>query len=434
MISLNRDPVRRIGRRSAKARSPVLAICGGGNAGHSLAVLASANFHGEIRWLASSPERAALLAAGVFGPDGLRSTGNRIGTAHRVTMVSADPAQVIAGADIVIIAAPAFAHQAILQKIAPHLKEEVLVGAIPARSGFEFTATSLIGGIGAGGSRTLFGLQTLPWSTRVQQAGSVINFGPFKARVAMATIPSSAAPAAALLLSKILGTKLIATGSFLNMTLGNPGQIIHPGLMHGLFANWSGDYFAENEIPRLYADADETIGVAVELLSNDVLAVARDVTARSGGAIDLSGVLSVHEWLRISYPTHIEDPATVSSCFRTGPLQARKAPMREVESGRFVPDFHYRYVSEDVPFGLVVTKAIAELTGTATPVLNSVLLWAQQRLGASYLRNGRLAGESLATLPIPQNFGIASVEALIAWYAGRDAAAATVPAIAGIAS
>src|SRR5436190_16916447 len=38
-------------------RRPVLAICGSGNAGHALAVVASQNFDGDIDWLVGSEER-----------------------------------------------------------------------------------------------------------------------------------------------------------------------------------------------------------------------------------------------------------------------------------------------------------------------------------------------------------------------------------------
>lgn len=414
-------------RLHVSKKRPVLAICGGGNAGHALAVAASRTFEGDIRWLTSSEEKARILRDGVFSQAGLRSTGVIEGCAGRVSVVSADASEVIPDADLVIVAVPAFAHAAILRQIRPHLKERVLIGALPARSGFEFEAAALVPGIEPAGGRVIFGLQTLPWSTRVVKPGTVVNFGALKAAVLMATMPARHATGVAAMLSRIFGTRVVPTANFLNMTLGNPGQVIHPGLMYGFFASWPGTAYSDAQIPRFYADASDDTGAFVEQLSADIVAVARRIEIQSAGALDLSGVLSIHEWLRVSYPAQTGDTSTAATCFRTGPLQARKAPMLEIAPGAFAPDFRYRYLSEDVPFGLAVVKAIAEMAGVGTPAIDTVLRWAQRKLNRRFLRSGKITGPDAGTLPIPQNYGIRTLEDLIGWYAGEPAEANAEP-------
>jgi len=404
-------------QQTPASRRAVLAICGGGNAGHALAVVASKNFDGDIVWLAGSEEKAELLRRGVFSNDGLTSTGVITGSADKVRNVSSKPAEVIPAADIVMIAVPAFAHATILNKISPYLKDTALVGSLPARGGFEFEATDCVSHVDSIGGRRIFGLQTLPWSTRVQQPGKIVNFGALKAKVLMATLPSEQAPEVAAQLSQIIGTQIVPTENFLNMTLGNPGQIVHAGIMYGLFATWDGQSYSEDNIPYFYADVSDQIGAFVELLSTEVLAVAKEVEAKSAGVLDLSGVLSIHEWLRISYPTQTNDSRTVATCFRTGPLQARKAPMLEVCKGSFAPNFQYRYLSEDVPFGLAVVKAVAQIASVETPAIDKVLSWTQDKLSKRYLINGKMDGPDARELPIPQNSGINTLAALIKWYA-----------------
>ncbi|HEY2777903.1 MAG TPA: NAD/NADP octopine/nopaline dehydrogenase family protein [Gaiellaceae bacterium] len=394
----------------------VLAICGGGNAGHALAVVASATFDGDIVWLVRSEERANLYRAATG--EGLRSSGVITGHADRLRTVSSDPQQVIPDADIVVIAVPAFAHRPVLLQIAPYLKDDVLVGCAPARGGFEFEASSLIGGLAPAGNRVLFGLQTLPWSTRIVEAGRLVNFGAEKASVLMATLPAAAAPATAERLTQLFGMAIAPTSSFLDMTLGNPGQHIHPGLMYGHFHAWAGETFAEDAVPMFYADADEEVSASVEALSAETLTVAHAVEAASGGGLDLSGVLSTLDWLRRSYPTQTGDLSTVSSCFRTGPLLHRKAPMKPASDGRLQPQFDYRYLTEDVPFGLVVTRAIAELAGVATPAIDQVIAWTGRVTGARYLADGRIGGPDVLPLPIPQNYGVTTLNELLTWYAG----------------
>jgi hypothetical protein len=394
----------------------VLAICGGGNAAHAVAVVASKNFDGEIVWLRGSEEKAETLRQGVFSAGGLRSTGVITGMANKVAAISADAQEIIPRADLVILVVPAFAHVAWLEKIAPHLKSNAVVGALPARSGFEFDVMRIIPGIGPAGERQVFGLQTLPWSTRVQQPGKLANIGALKAKVYVATLPGSRSATLAPLLSALLGTEIIASPNFLNLSLGNPGQIIHPGIMYGWFSNWSGKTYRQEEIPRFYADLTDCAGQLVNSLSDDVVAVAQKIVAKSHGKLDLSATLPIHEWLRMSYPTQTADFTSVASCLRTGPIQARKVPMVEIAPGEFVPDFQYRYLSEDMPFGLAVSKAVGQIADVATPTLDAVIDWSQKKLGKQYLVNGKLTGVDARELRIPQNYGIHTLNDLLAFY------------------
>src|SRR5437773_6203724 len=81
---------------------PVLAICGGGNAGHALAVVLSENFGGIVNWLTVSDEKADLLRRRAPW-SGLQSTGVIKGRADKLRTISSDPAEVIPDADIVMI-------------------------------------------------------------------------------------------------------------------------------------------------------------------------------------------------------------------------------------------------------------------------------------------------------------------------------------------
>ena len=400
----------------------VLAICGGGNAGHALAVVASQNFRGDVVWLVSSEEKAEILRHGVSAPEGLRSTGVVVGHADRIRAISSDAAEIIPAADLVLIAVPAFAHAPVLERIAPHLKETAVVGCLPTRGGFEFEATRAITGIAPFGRRAIFGLQTLPWSTRVQEPGRSVNFGALKANVLMAALPQSRTREIAAQLTQLIGTQIVPTDNFLNMTLGNPGQVVHPGLLYGFFSTWNGRRYADDSIPHFYRDVTDDMGAFVGELSDEIVAVARRIETGSGGVLDLSGVLPVHEWLKLSYPTQTKDLSTIATSFRTGPLQHRKAPMREVAPGAFVPNFDYRYLTEDVPFGLAVVKAIAEIAGVETPATDAVITWAQAKMGKRYLVGGRLAGSDAAELPIPHGANISTLTHLIDWYAAWDVA------------
>jgi ketopantoate reductase len=405
----------------ASADQPrVLTICGGGNAGHTLAVVLSKRVTAHIDWLVSSPERADLLRRGLSRA-GLRSTGVITAKADRLRTISSDPAEVIPNADMVLLAVPAFAHAEVLRRIGMHLGDATPVGCLPTRGGFEFEAARHLPRRG-GRRRAIFGLQTLPWSTRVVEPGEVVNIGAAKAEATLASLPADSGRHLARKLSQFFGTRVVPAASFLSLTLSNQGQVIHPGLMYGHFRSWSGERYDDDSAPLLYAAATDEMGKIVERLSREAIAVARTLRARTEGALRLDQVQSVHEWLRSSYADVTADSSTVAACFRTGPIQERRVPMIEVTPGKFIPNFQYRSLTEDVPYGLVITRALAELASVETPMINEVISWAQRVTNKVYLIGERLEGPDLADLPTPQNHGIFSLDDLIRWYRAEAAA------------
>jgi hypothetical protein len=194
-------------------------------------------------------------------------------------------------------------------------------------------------------------------------------------------------------------------------------------LMYGLFASWSGHIYHKADIPKVYGDASDRTGVILEQLSSEIVALAKAIDARSSGALDLSGVLSVYDWLKLSYGSVIADDRTVASCLRSGPLYALQAPMLQRGPDELVPDFGYRFLSEDVPYGLVIVRAIAELAGVDTPTIDSVLRWTERMLEKSYFHQGMVQGTDTVELPTPQNHGIHSLSKLIDWYGSKSASA-----------
>lgn len=391
-----------------------IVICGGGNAGHALAVACSQTPGVEIGWLVATEERADTLRRN-SRRSGLRSTGVVTRRAERLGVISSDAERLLPGADLVLIAVPAYAHAFVLHSIKPYLDDSVSVGCLPTRGGFDFEAVNLLE-LSNRRRLTLFGLQTLPWSTRVTVPGAEVAFGAVKSVVLLAASPASQALELARGLTALLGTRIEATSCFLSLTLGNPGQFIHPGLMYGHFRGWRGEDYSESSVPRFYADATEEMGEIVQSLSRDARAVAIEMERRSEGLVEVAAVSAAHDWLIAAYSHVTADTTSVARCFRTGPIQARLAPMKETTPGRYVPDFDYRYLSEDVPYGLVVTKSIAELIGVATPTIDAVIQWAETVLGRSYLVDGSVDGADSRGLPLPQNYGVAHARDLIEWY------------------
>lgn len=89
-------------------------------------------------------------------------------------------------------------------------------------------------------------------------------------------------------------------------------------------------------------------------------------------------------------------------------------PMKEAGNGKWVPDFKYRYLAEDVPYGLVVTKGLALLAGVPTPETDRVLAWCQDKLGKEFLVGTELTGKDVTSSRAPQAYGYKSLDDLVA--------------------
>lgn len=382
---------------------PKLTICGGGNAAHVLIGLAG-QAGWEVKVFTPLTGEAERLQAG--GGITVRQPGkSSTGRAHRT---SADPAEVIPGADLVLLALPAFAHDATLRAIADFLEPGVMIGALPARGGFDFAAQAIL----AGRKVTLFGLQTLPWACRITAYGQAVDILGVKDVVNLAARPPTLAPCLAQELAGLFNVSLEPVSSFLTLTLANPGQLIHPGIMYGLCRGRETTTFTKDNIPLFYQGLDPSTADLLQAMSDEVQAITKALADYLPN-FDPAEVLPLHTWLRRAYPADIADSSTLHRAFVTNRAYAGlRLPVRAVEPDLFAVDYTSRYLSEDVPFGLVVTRSLAELITVQTPTIDEVIDWAQARLGRCYLVNGRLSGPELAETHAPQAYGIGDLAAL----------------------
>jgi hypothetical protein len=381
-----------------------ITICGGGNGAQTLLPIAARNLGCAVDVYASFGDEARRLAAGIASHGSLETTG-AVQARARPHRISADPARVIPGSEMVLLVLPAFAHEPTLRQVAPFLDRGAWVGAIPARGGFDYCAAWLLAELG----RTdvhLFGLQTLPWACRIEKYGQAVHVLGVKETVDAASRPAAEVGTITPLLERMLGLPISAAANLLALTLANTGQIIHPGIMYGLFVDWDGVPFGCQQVPLFYHGLSEQGAEILARLSDDVQAIR----ARLGTDLDLGAVRPLADWLRHCYGHAITDLSCLRSAFVTNQAYAGlTAPVREVAPGRLVPDFRARYLAEDVPFGLAVSRAIALLAGVETPTMDQVIAWAGERLGKDYM------GHDADQTRRPQNYGLTSLQQLIAF-------------------
>lgn len=378
-----------------------MTICGGGNGAQTLAAVASHNLECDVDLFAPFADEADRLRTAMASHGGIE-TGGAVEALGRPRRVSADPVDVIPGSDLVVLVLPAFAHESTLRAVVPFLDAGAAVGALPARGGLDFCAAKTLEELERE-DIVVFGLQTLPWACRVQAYGRSVHVLGVKATVDAAARPSAELDRIAPELERMLGVPVGKAGSMLALTLANTGQIIHPGIMYDLFQAWDGAFFDEADIPLFYQGLSRDGADVLGGLSEEIQAICSGL---GGCGLDLSSVRDLKTWLIRSYREAIEDDSSLWSAFVTNRAYAGlRAPVKEVEPGQFAPGFSARYLAEDVPYGLMVSQAIADLAGVKTPVMDEVVAWAVERLGDGAVEGART----------PQAYGLEDLDDLLAF-------------------
>ncbi|GMF21880.1 unnamed protein product [Phytophthora lilii] len=131
----------RVPSAAAAAAVGVVTICGGGNGAHVAAAYLASNGV-RVQVLTRQPERWAQTLELSTAGSSWEAKGVMSG---RLSLVSKHAKHVIPQSDVVIVAAPANAHPAILEHVAPYLKKGVKLGALFAQGGFDWAAKKALG-------------------------------------------------------------------------------------------------------------------------------------------------------------------------------------------------------------------------------------------------------------------------------------------------
>lgn len=382
----------------------IVTICGEGNAAHVMMGQMGSVPGVETRVLAlqSAPQLQAALAE----TNNLVTVTNKFDgtrTVGKVDMVSSNPADVIPNSDLTIIPLPVFAHRPYLEAIAPHIDVGSAVGVLPGQGGTQWLAKKIFGDKFS--DITFFAGDKLPYNARIDEFGKSVNLVGLKPKVGIATIPAGDAQRVADLCTKAFTGfwSGVPLASILDVSLMPVNQCLHPSRMYDLFSQWDGKTIWE-ENPLFYDDMTDSATSIMHKVDDEIQAVAEALRSKYGMDID---VPKVHPMLVSWYDeSMIGDPTTLTSYFRTNKgYSGIGTPMAKVEGG-WVPDFTTRYFTEDVPYGLCVTRGVATMAEVPTPTIDMLIEWAQKNMGKEYLdNNGKFVGKDIKDTFSPQAFG-----------------------------
>lgn len=391
-----------------------ITICGGGNAAHAMIPIIRNNFSGKLNLFLPYGDEAAQFNKLIEEKRFITATIGEKKLYGRPDKVSKFAEDVCKEADLILLPLPAFAHELTLLQIAPFLKKEAIIGAIPARSGFEYSTLKILKD-NKKEKVKIFGMQTLPWACRIKEYASKVDILGKKRSVGMAAFPHKITSELASFLTRLLDLKIEPLPNMLTLSLANVGQIIHPGIMYSLFKGKEELKYRKEKIPLFYQGVTKEISETLKVMSDEVLVLTKEIK-NIDKSINLNHVLGLKDWLIYSYKDSIADKSTLQSCFVTNSAyKGLRAPMKKNNNDYFLPDFQARYLTEDVPYGLVVTKAIAQLAKVDMPVIDEVILTVSKWIGKEYIKRGYLEGRDIKDTRIPQNYGIDNLENIMVY-------------------
>lgn len=336
-----------------------IAILGAGNGG--VAAAADLALQGHSIRLFQVPEFAAS-----FSP--IRETRELIlhegGEARsaRLAVTTHDVGEAVYGAEAVLVIVPAFAQEAMADQCGKHLGDDQLVFLLPGGFGSYIFRRELE----RQGARPVLGeTATLPYGARMRGEREVdihirTIFNPF------AACPASQNERAAVVLGRLY-PDIKPVANVLDVALNNTNPCVHPVpvVLSASRIEYAGEDF------WLYREA----------MTPAVWRVMRKVDAER---------IEVRKALGLGEP-HCRLPQEVGRVF------AEQFGYDGIQAGHKMkgPDrLDHRYLTEDVPMGLVFFSALGDLAGVETPATDAVIELAGQLLGRDFWAEGR----SLAAL------------------------------------
>jgi opine dehydrogenase len=349
-----------------------IAILGGGAGG--LAMAADLTLAGHRVHLYELPEFGSNVAA-IEKHGGIEILGaSRTGTAMPAR-VTTDPAAALAGAELVLVSVPAFAHERMVGSIAPHLRDGQYV---LFNTGY-WAALRFRKLLTSDGRRNVIPSEStlLVYAVR-KVASAAVHVDGVKNDFPIAALPA-AGSARLVEIVRSIYPQARPMRSVLEVSLENLNPMFHPAIT---LLN-AGELEREpDDFAFYHAGCTPAVGRVIDAIDAERRAVAT--------ALGLPDLNTAADWLRRYYG------ATGASAYEA--IQSCPA----YATFRWPATTALRYVHEDVPYAFVPFVSIAEQLGLATPATRALIDLCGTAFGRNYWVEGpRAADLGLAGMSAP---------------------------------
>lgn len=397
-------------------------VCGGGNAAQVVSCLFGSRY--KVTALSLYDDEAERWDKAVRTAGFMECTfqGSDKKVQSKPDSITKDPSAVQV-CDVVLFTVPSSFHREYFEKLKPYVKDGTIFGVMPARSGCDFMFRQVMG------DKTdklgLVAFETLPWACRFVEWGKTATVLGTKETIGAAVVPPAGMTKMEVILKLqgLLGVQpmIVDCPNVMTISLGNPGQVIHPGVTYGKWKDW--DEQPLQEKPLFYHGVDEATAEVLEGISRDIASICKALNSME---VDTSQVKTIFEWYMASYADSITDSTNLKTAMNSNTAyEGLCHPMKEVD-GKYRPDFKFRYLSEDIPTGLCFTKGVAELLGVQTSTIDVVLKWSQGKLGKEFMTDAnKMAGKDIGETRAPQAFNVTTRAQLKQFLSNETKASAT---------
>ncbi len=303
-------------------------IAGAGSVAFGNAAFLEQAGHRAMLW-SPSGKRTAELAAGAP----LVAAGAVEGRFHPA--VATDAEELAAWADVVLLALPAYGHKSVMAALAPHLRSDQTVLISSHASFGALYLSKLLSARGAAPPIVAWGTTA---TTGRQLDTSHVLVNTIRSKIDICAIPESRSADGLAVSRRLFGDRFVLRDGLLAIALSNLNPQNHMGIALGNMTRMErGEVWSQGE------NVTPNVGRMLEALDKERLAIAE--------RLGLS-VRTIFEHFHLSFHVPVASVAEMNQamhrdgCGGTGPASADS-----------------RYVTEDVPYGLVPTVRLGEMIG-----------------------------------------------------------------------
>ena len=350
-----------------------VAVLGGGNGAHTIA--ADLTLKGLSVNMFEMEQFASAMQQ-VFDTGEIEMTGVAGHGKARLNLVTTDLAAAIRDVEVVFIILPGFTIANYARLLAPHLTEDQIIVIMPGTlAALEFRQTLRT----AGNLREIIVAEVggLPFATRLIAPGRVQTFH-IRAACALAAVPGNKGP---VVYEKIKGLyPFVLKKTVIETGLGHLTPLLHPAgclLNAGRIERSHGEFYMYEE------GMTPSVVRVIEALDKERLQIGKQ--------------------LGIDLPTGV-DMMVESAYGPRGTLWESLNGSAGLTPVKGPPSLENRYVTEDIPYGLVAWASMGDAVGVETPVMDALIALGAVVMGKDCRQEGRnlekmgLAGMNLAQI------------------------------------
>jgi len=349
-----------------------VAILGGGNVALANAVLLTNRGHRVTVWSALAGEVQAIAVAGAV-------TGEGIVAGVAPIEAEVDVARAVNGADVVVIATPAFAHPSIMAACAPHVRAGQPIVIHPVTGGSSLLLSRRLRDRGV---RTMIVDLSTSLMTARRTDTATVQILSLKDLIDVAALPAAEGPAGLALCQELYGDRFALQDNVLTISMDNHNPVYH---VPPFVCNLSRVEKAEQWM--IWPNITRGVAAFVRALDRERMAVME--------AYGLKG-RTVEDYFHIAFGVPKRDLVEMF-----GDVERKlKGPV-----GPQV--FEHRFILEDVPYALVFFLALGRVAGVPMPVTDACVT----TTSAIFSRDFRTQNEILNTLRL-DSMSLAQIRAL----------------------